>query len=196
MRDLNTLLSSAGVNMAGITLLTASAISGNGQYIVGQGDFSGATRPYVVRYYDGTPAPIGGATTASAVQSSVNDLSNARAGVMAQQQGFAAPLLGGDKPMGLGNEAGVFASAGSASKAPMLLPSGRVARRQDAWRAVGHAGIMRPALGAGTDLDHATAAARRLHLGASRPVPGRRRASRGGPGAQILRGGTRQPTGE
>jgi hypothetical protein len=49
------------------------------------------------------------------VQSSIDDLGDSRFGVMAQQHGLAAPLLGSDKPMGLGNEAGVFASFGSAS---------------------------------------------------------------------------------
>jgi hypothetical protein len=64
-----------------------------------------------------TPAPlvVAGLTTFSSVQSSINDLSDNRFGMMAQQHGLAAPLLGGDKPMGLGNEAGVFASVGSAS---------------------------------------------------------------------------------
>jgi probable HAF family extracellular repeat protein len=127
MRDLNTLLANAGINMTGITLFNANAVSGNGQFIVGGGTFSGATRAYIVRYYDQettttptptpapTPAPIVGLTTFSSVQSSINDLSDSRFGVMAQQHGLAAPILGGDKPMGLGNEAGVYAVGGSAS---------------------------------------------------------------------------------
>jgi probable HAF family extracellular repeat protein len=42
MKDLNTLLANAGVNMTGITLASATAVSGNGQFIIGQGDFPGA----------------------------------------------------------------------------------------------------------------------------------------------------------
>jgi hypothetical protein len=119
MRDLNTLLANAGINMTGITLFNANAVSGNGQFIVGGGTFSGATRAYIVRYFDqetATPTPvIAGLTTVASVQSSINDLGDARLGLMAQQHGLAAPLLGGDKPMGLSNEAGVFASGGSAA---------------------------------------------------------------------------------
>jgi hypothetical protein len=57
--------------------------------------------------------PIAGVTTATSVQKSIDDLAAARAGALAQQHGFATPLLGDDKPLGLGNEVGVFASAGS-----------------------------------------------------------------------------------
>ena len=114
MRDLNTLLANAGINMTGITLFNANAVSGNGQFIVGGGTFSGATRAYIVRYFDqetATPTPtVAGLTTVASLQSSINELGDARLGLMAQQHGLAAPLLGGDKPMGLGNEAGVFVS--------------------------------------------------------------------------------------
>ena len=125
MRDLNTLLANAGVNMTGIVLTNADGVSSNGQFIVGLGTFSSASRGYIVRYFDQETAPaptpptptpvIAGLTTFSSVQSSIDNLSDARLGVMAQQHGLAAPLLGGDKPMGSGNEAGAFASAGSAS---------------------------------------------------------------------------------
>jgi len=117
IKDLNTLLANAGVNMTGIRLETAKAVSGNGQFIVGNGDFVGA---YIVRYYDGTPtgappAPIAGVTTVESVQQSTDQLAAARFGVLAQQHGFASPLLGGDRPMGFGNEAGVIVTAGSAA---------------------------------------------------------------------------------
>jgi probable HAF family extracellular repeat protein len=122
MADLNALLSSAGVNMTGIVLTSARAISSNGQFIVGYSDFPGEpSRAFIVRYLDQdatptpSPSPIAGVTTFASVQDSIEDLSNARAGVMGQQHGLVAPLLGGDKPMGLGNEVGAFASAGSAS---------------------------------------------------------------------------------
>jgi probable HAF family extracellular repeat protein len=51
MQDLNTLLSNAGVNMTGITLLEAVAISGNGEYIVGSANFPGKqSRSFIVRF--------------------------------------------------------------------------------------------------------------------------------------------------
>jgi probable HAF family extracellular repeat protein len=121
MRDLNTLLANAGVNMTGITLSYGWAVSGNGQFIVGNGDFPGApNHAYIVRYYDGTPAEptapvIAGVTNVASVQSSIDELADARLGAMAQQHGFIAPLLGRNTPMGIGNEAGVFATLGSAA---------------------------------------------------------------------------------
>lgn len=113
MQDLNTLLSNAGVNMSGVVLTEATAVSGNGQFIVGQeGTFSGGVaRAYIVRYTDMQV----GMTTPGAVQSSINTLAETRFGVLAQQHGFAAPLLGLDKPMGGESEAGAFVAGGSVS---------------------------------------------------------------------------------
>ena len=59
MQDLNTLMSSAGVDMQGYTLLTANAVSADGQFIGGSLIKSGAAAganvgPYVVRYCDAT----------------------------------------------------------------------------------------------------------------------------------------------
>src|SRR5205823_4440119 len=53
IKDLNVLLSDAGINMTGITLLSARAIASNG-YIVGQANFpGGANHAYLVRYDEG-----------------------------------------------------------------------------------------------------------------------------------------------
>ena len=114
MRDLNTLLADAGVNMTGITLDAAYDVSANGQFIVGQGNFSGATHAYIVRYFDNEGTPIAGLTTPGAVQESINGLGDARFGLMAQEHGLAVPLLGDNQPIKQGNEAGVFGTAGSA----------------------------------------------------------------------------------
>ena len=113
MRNLGTLLAAAGVNMDGIYLTEARGISANGQFIFGNGSFSEGDRAFVVRYDDGTGAA--GLTTPEAQLDSVNALTRQRGGVMAQQHGLTAPLLGGNQPMGTGTEAGIFASAGSAS---------------------------------------------------------------------------------
>lgn len=113
--QLNTLLTNAGVNMTGISLRQANAISGDGQYIAGTGNFNGTTRAYILRYDDGAGAIVAGLTTGDSQQQSVNSLADQRTGMAAQQHGLAAPLLGGDKPISAGGEAGVFASGGSAS---------------------------------------------------------------------------------
>jgi probable HAF family extracellular repeat protein len=110
MRDLNELLKDAGVNMTGIVLQQAQAVSDNGHFIVGQGKFPEGTRAYIVRYDDGTTA---GLTTTDKLKISIDQLAETRAGLLAQHHGFAAPLLGTDKPMTSGNEAGVFVSGGS-----------------------------------------------------------------------------------
>jgi len=124
IRDLNTLLASAGVNMSGIELTSAKGVSGNGQFIVGYGAFSGDVRAFIVRYDDGPdaagpttdgPAATVGLTTPQAQQDSVDGLARQHAGLMAQQHGLAAPLLGANQPMGTGSEAGAYAAGGSAS---------------------------------------------------------------------------------
>ena len=113
IKDINTLLANAGVNMSGIELTVARGVSANGQFIVGQGLFSGINHAYIVRYDDGTGSA--GLTTRQAQQDSVNALANQHQVLMAQQHGLAASLLGANQPMGIGSEAGIFASAGSAS---------------------------------------------------------------------------------
>ena len=109
MKDLNALLVGAGVNMGNIVLTSANGISNQGAFIVGRGLFNGEERGYVVRYDDG----VAGATTGESVRNSVAGLSVSRFGAMAQQHALVAPLLGNDKPIGNGNEVGVFAAAGS-----------------------------------------------------------------------------------
>lgn len=56
MKDLNTLLTAAGVDMAGVVLRTAKSISEDGQYIGGEAKFPGVDglSPYVIRYVDAT----------------------------------------------------------------------------------------------------------------------------------------------
>ena len=112
MQDLKALLENAGVDMTDIDLLDATGVSDNGHFIVGTGLFSGQQRAYIVRYDDGTTA---GLTTTDKLKNSINQLAETRAGLLAQHHGFAAPLLGTDKPMTSGNETGVFVSGGSVS---------------------------------------------------------------------------------
>lgn len=140
MQNLNVLLASAGVNMTGITLQTAQAISANGQFIAGGSNqfmytyerlYPTATTTgdaWIVRYCDttctgGAPA-FGGVLTAAgqaSVQTSVNQVAQARTTVLAQQNALAAPLLGdgqrigspSDRVSGKIGEVGSFVSVGS-----------------------------------------------------------------------------------
>jgi probable HAF family extracellular repeat protein len=124
MRNLNTLLADAGVDMTGIRLFFAAGISADGQFIAGTGNFPNESEPraYLVRYDDGAGEgsegggpPIAGLTTPQSTQDSINALALSQGQTLIHQHGFVAPLLGFDKPMGIGSEAGVFASAGSFS---------------------------------------------------------------------------------
>jgi probable HAF family extracellular repeat protein len=110
MADLNTLLANAGVDMTGITLASANAISADGQIIVGTGNFGAGDRAFIVRYGLGVPT---GLTTAASVQQSIDNLASTHTQTMAQQHGLVAPLLGENHPMSDGSEVGLFASAGS-----------------------------------------------------------------------------------
>ena len=97
MQNLNSLLSNAGVNMTGITLTFANAVSSKGDFIVGQGDFPGApNNAFLVRYDDGTRqkgSVVAGVTTPDSVQTSVNDLGRERQQDMILQNAFANPVL-------------------------------------------------------------------------------------------------------
>ncbi len=120
MRSLAGLLTAAGVNLGGWQLFRATAVSANGQFIVGQGiDPSGNGEAYVARYIDSTVAgmttsSIAGMTTLSSVQNSIDQLETARRRLMVQEHGLTAELLGENDAIGLGTEIGVFAQAGSA----------------------------------------------------------------------------------
>ena len=116
IKDLNVLLANAGVNMSGITLISASGVSRNGQFIVGYGTFGGGAtdRGFLVRYFDGVSGAIAGLIVPDAIQQSVDAFSNTHIGLMAQEHGLTQPLLGDDKPLENTNEFGVFGYGGSA----------------------------------------------------------------------------------
>jgi probable HAF family extracellular repeat protein len=98
MQNLNSLLSNAGVNMAGITLTYANAVSSKGEFIVGRADFPGApNHAFLVRYADGKQQNgpvIAGVTTPGSVQSSIDDLGHARQQAMMLRHALVAPVLG------------------------------------------------------------------------------------------------------
>jgi probable HAF family extracellular repeat protein len=110
MQDLNVLLANAGVNMTSLTLGNAVAISADGQFITGQ---SGAGNPWLVRYWEGTPA----VTTPSSIQESVNEIAEARSALLVQEHAAAGLLLGDSLPIvqqdGVSAEISSFISVGS-----------------------------------------------------------------------------------
>jgi hypothetical protein len=111
MQSIRAMLVTAGVDMTGWQLTEARAVSATGNSVAGNGvNPSGQTEAWVARF-----GPETGVTTPASVQMSVTGLGEDRFGLLAQQHGFAVPLLGLDNPMGSSSEAGVYASAGSAS---------------------------------------------------------------------------------
>ena len=137
IKSLTGLLTGAGVALGnGDHLESAEGVSANGQIIVGtlSNDDGSKRNAYVVRYIDGTVPPvtdpvvvppvplpptppvIAGITTPGSVQTSVDALERNRQGLMTQQEGFVAALLGDNSSIGGGgSDAGAFASAGSAA---------------------------------------------------------------------------------
>jgi probable HAF family extracellular repeat protein len=143
IQNLNTLLTNAGVNLNGAVLQTAIGITGDGQFIVGNGQFAAGATGYIVRYCDatnmaaclatatgtsgtGTGTGLGGAgasgtstgviagiTTAASVQSSIDQVAAARRMILIQEFGEAAQLLGANERIGSGSEIGIFAAGGT-----------------------------------------------------------------------------------
>jgi probable HAF family extracellular repeat protein len=107
MFDLNALLASAGVNMTGITLDEATAVSGDASY-VGANDVASRIS-YVIHYTSG----IAGLTTASDQQDAANGLAETQQGALIQIQEFAAQLLGANDPIGAEPSVGAFGAVGS-----------------------------------------------------------------------------------
>lgn len=112
MQDLNEMLTDVGVNMTGITLQSANAISEDGEYIAGDGTFSGNARSFLVRYIVG--GSIGGVTTGTAQQESVEALSKNQTAAAIENRATANEMLGMTRPMMNSNymyAGGMFGSA-------------------------------------------------------------------------------------
>jgi probable HAF family extracellular repeat protein len=114
MQDLNRLLAKAHLNMSGIVLTSATAISENGQFIAAQGDSSAdsTSHAYLVRYLEGFD--IAGISTPELIAASVDQFAMVRGRFMAQQHGLAAAFLGETLPLDVQNEADTFGLIGSA----------------------------------------------------------------------------------
>jgi probable HAF family extracellular repeat protein len=106
MQDLNTLLVRAGVNMTGISLSEASAISRGGRLIL----VNSFERAYLVSYIDNVTAGI---TTPDALASSGREAANERASAMIDMQALSNVLLLEDQRLRPSNQMRAFLMSGS-----------------------------------------------------------------------------------
>jgi probable HAF family extracellular repeat protein len=106
MQNLNTLLTHAGVDMTGIFLSEASAISRNGRLIL----VNSFERAYLVSYIDQTTAGI---TTPDALASSGREAANERASAMVDMQALFNVLLLEDQRLRPSNQIRAFLMSGS-----------------------------------------------------------------------------------
>ncbi len=112
MQNLNTLLGNAGVNMSGIVLTDATGISGNGQYIIGSGNFTGTTEPYLVCYSSANGCAS--ITTASSLRSSIQQLADDQRAALIESRATASEMLGMTRPVDSSNYVYAGAMLGSA----------------------------------------------------------------------------------
>ena len=131
MQDLNTLLTSVGVNLGSMVLTEANGISADGQFIVGTAspavsDFarsargaaafassSGVTQGYIARYV--SAANIGGVTTVGSVLGSVDGLAGDRQGELVTNRVLTSVLQGINEQINCTNCVSAFGSVGSFS---------------------------------------------------------------------------------
>lgn len=106
MQDLNTLLVRAGVDMTGISLSEASAISRDGRLIL----VNSFQRAYLVSYVDNVTAGI---TTPDALTSSGREAANERASAMVDMQALSNVLLLEDQRLRPSNQMRAFLMSGS-----------------------------------------------------------------------------------
>jgi len=130
MKDLTTLLADAGVDMTGISLVGATSVTGDGQFIVGNGVFpdtdTNSMDAFLARYCDATVAvacaatyagqgsgAIGGITGQQSVDNSLAQLADQQNSVPAQLGGTADLLLGELQPIEEDGYGQIFGSVGS-----------------------------------------------------------------------------------
>ncbi len=118
IKDLTQLLTDAGVDMTGITLVAATGVSGDGQYIAGAATTpntaTNETAPFVLQYCDdAVDACTTAITTPSSVGTSLASVASQQNSVTNNIGGSADGLLGFNQPVGGNNELGGFGAAGS-----------------------------------------------------------------------------------
>ena len=113
MKDLNTVMTSAGVNMTGVTLTNARGVSANGEFIAGTGTFPGSGvdgYAYLARVIGAT-----GVTTYQSVLDSILQLSNTRTQQIVTNRIINSVLLGKDEQINGCSCTSGFGSIGSAT---------------------------------------------------------------------------------
>ncbi|MCC8987249.1 MAG: hypothetical protein LM523_06035 [Candidatus Contendobacter sp.] len=167
MEDLNTLLSDAGVNMTSITLTYAYGISSNGQYIVGQGDFPGATQRAFLVCYDLNNGCIG-LTTGEAQADSAQTLADDRRATMTRSRATANELLGMTRPM----SDTAYVTAGGLFGSAVGYAAGQASRR--GFTVLGGLGWGAQDYGSGIEQDNALTLAAALRYTLDKPFFGGR----------------------
>ena len=117
LQDLKTLMNDAGIDMTGITLTNATAISGDGSYIVGSGIFPSGpyTQAYLLRYIPlAGGGAIAGVTTPEAQAKSVATLSDTQAASVIGTRSASNVMLGALSPIATINTVSTGAMIGSA----------------------------------------------------------------------------------
>jgi len=123
-QDLNTLLSSAGVNMTGITLNEAYAISPNGRFITGDGTFPGSSEEAFLVCYDPSNGCVG-VTTGADQAASVQNLAADQRATAIESRATASELLGTTRPV----DGGAYAYAGAMYGSAVAYTGGQYAAR-------------------------------------------------------------------
>lgn len=119
MSNLNTLLQQSGIDMTGITLVDAVAVSGDGRYILANDDGvggvvsafpTGGNNAYLVFYDHGAA----GVTTQAAQQASVDAVGRDRRRIALGQDPYTGLMIGDLDRASAANEIGAFGLVGSA----------------------------------------------------------------------------------
>ncbi len=118
IKDLTQLLTDAGVDMTGMTLVAATGVSGDGQYIAGAATTPNTagneTAPFILQYCDdAVDACTTAVTTPSSVSTSIASVAGQQNTLANNIGGTADGLLGFNQPLGGNSELGGFGAAGS-----------------------------------------------------------------------------------
>lgn len=121
--DLNVLLTDAGIDLTGITIVAATDVTPDGLFIAGAAvtpdDDPGETTAVIICYADdatpGQSCEQDGVTTPESQNDSLEAIADARNAPGFHLGGLADTLLGANQPVGGGSEVGGFGSVGSLS---------------------------------------------------------------------------------
>jgi probable HAF family extracellular repeat protein len=113
MQDLNTMLANAGVNMNGITLISAHGVSADGSFVVGDETLTAlgnnTTHAFIARIGGGSA----GLTTPQSIIASIQELGDGMLAQTINDQLLADVLLGADEQLSCADCGGGYLSFGS-----------------------------------------------------------------------------------